>query len=117
MDDRLEKALEFANYRITNETQRRNMEARIDSMLTLHHNQGIFKADPTTIAFVGALSSNTSDDYHIIVDVQNRPIEVTNIKVLLDELLSTYASTMNEMLTQHNKLKKSRNVKKLISRE
>ena len=49
MDDRLEKALEFANYRITLSNQKRTIRQRMHVLQTVNYNRGVFHANPTTI--------------------------------------------------------------------
>ena len=55
MDERLEKALEFANYRITLGNQKRTLKQRTLVLQTVHYANGVFHANPTTIAFVKTL--------------------------------------------------------------
>ena len=42
MDERLEKALEFSNYRATIETQKKNLQMRVETQQTVHYNGGSF---------------------------------------------------------------------------
>ena len=55
MDERLEKALEFANYRTTLSMQKRNIRARMQVLQTLHYKGGSFIANELTISFVNTL--------------------------------------------------------------
>ena len=54
MDERLEKALEFANYRITLGNQKRNIRSRMEVLQAVHYNSGSFSLI-TTISFVNTL--------------------------------------------------------------
>ena len=55
MDERLEKALEFANYRTTLGNQKRQIRSRMNVIQTVHYEKGTFMADSHTIGFVNAL--------------------------------------------------------------
>ena len=47
MDNRLTDALAFANYRLTLQTHRKNIDARVEAMLLLNYNNSIFKDNQT----------------------------------------------------------------------
>ena len=42
MDERLEKALDFANYRITLGNQKRTLKQRTQVLQTVHYEKGVF---------------------------------------------------------------------------
>lgn len=113
MDERLERALEFANFRRTLSNQKKNIVSRMKVLQTLHHNNGVFFADNSTIAFVNALiqAGKTSA---IIVDTKENPIEIENLQDFLELLVGNYIEATNEYKVQMDKLKKSRNIKKLM---
>ena len=52
MDERLEKALEFSNYRMTIENQKKNLKTRVDTLQTFMYAKGTWKADQPLISFV-----------------------------------------------------------------
>ena len=52
MDERLEKALDFSNYALTINNQKRNIRNRVAQLQIVHHLGGVFIADHETIAFV-----------------------------------------------------------------
>ena len=45
MDERLEKALEFSNYTLTLNNQKRNIKNRVAQLQLVHHQAGVFIAD------------------------------------------------------------------------
>ena len=95
MDERLEKALEFANYRITLSNQKRTIRQRMHVLQTVNHNRGVFHANPIVISFVKALIDSGKKDA-IILDSKESPVWVGNLNEFLDSLLSAYTeSTMN----------------------
>ena len=113
MDERLEKALEFANYRITLGNQKRTLKQRTQVLQTVHYSKGVFFADHVTISFVKTLLDSGKED-SIIVDTKENPIHIENLKEFLDTLISVYTEAMNEYKVQSDKIKKARNIKSLM---
>lgn len=113
MDERLEKALEFGNYRTTLSNQKRNIRTRMQVLQTVHHNGGSFLADERTISFVGTLI-NANKESAIIVDTKDNPIEIENLAEFLETLISAYNEASNEYKVQMDKIKRARNIKKIM---
>ena len=53
-DERLEKALEFANYRQTLFNQKKILQDNCEAQLSYAYNGGTFKIDQTLIAFINS---------------------------------------------------------------
>ena len=113
MDERLEKALEFANYRITLSNQKRTIRQRMHVLQTVNHNRGVFYANPIVISFVKTLLDSGKKDA-IILDSKESPIWVENLNEFLDSLLSAYTESTNEYKTQMDKIIKARNIKSIM---
>tara|TARA_Y100001937_G_C7132876_1_gene338484 strand:+ start:3501 stop:3848 length:348 start_codon:yes stop_codon:yes gene_type:complete len=113
MDDRLEKALEFANYRITLSNQKRSIRQRMHVLQTVHHNKGVFVANPITISFVKSLVDSDRKSA-IVLDTKETPITIEDTQELLDLLLGAYTESTNEYKLQMDKVTKARNIKSLM---
>tara|TARA_B110000902_G_scaffold83090_2_gene98655 strand:+ start:428 stop:775 length:348 start_codon:yes stop_codon:yes gene_type:complete len=113
MDERLERALEFGNYRTTVSNQKRNVIARMQTLQLVHHSNGSFTANPNTISFVQALIS-VGKNSSVILDTKENPIEITDLTEFLELLVGAYTEGVNEYKVQMDKLKKSRNIKKIM---
>ena len=113
MDERLEKALEFANYRITLGNQKRTLKQRTLVLQTVHYAKGVFHANPTTIAFVKTLIDLDKSDA-IVVDTKENPIHIENLEEFLETLVSAYTEASNAYKVQAEKIKKARNIKSLM---
>jgi|TARA_R110000868_G_scaffold132076_2_gene342517 hypothetical protein len=113
MDERLERALEFGNYRTTVSNQKRNVIARMQTLQLVHYNNGSFTANPNTISFVQALIS-VGKNSSVILDTKENPIEITDLTEFLELLVGAYTEGVNEYKVQMDKLKKSRNIKKIM---
>lgn len=113
MDERLEKALEFANYRITLSNQKRTIKQRMLVLQTVQYNKGVFFANTAMISFVKVLI-DCGKTYAIILDSKESPIEIEDLQGLLESLLSAYTESTNEYKKQFDKINKARNVKSLM---
>ena len=113
MEDRLRRALEFSNYRQTIHIQRENVKQRYNSQLQLIVGAGIFYAERELISFVQAMLE-IGETSAIIIDSKNNPINIDNLKEFRDNLLEAYYQASNELYTEHQRLKKSRNIKAII---
>ena len=113
MDERLEKALAFSNYRITIENRRKAIKRRYAAMSVLHYNNGTFMSDASTISFVDALI-NAGNDNALILDENERAINIEDLKDFRARLLDTYFAAINEYATETSKLAKVRDVKKAM---
>jgi hypothetical protein len=113
MDERLSKALEFSNYALTINNQKRNIRNRVAQLQIVHYLGGVFLADHETIAFIKTLM-DLEHKSSIIIDSKQNPISVKSLKELLDKLLNAYTSATTEFDIENEKLKKARNIKKVM---
>jgi len=113
MDERLEKALEFSNYALTINNQKRNIRNRVEQLQIVHHLGGVFKADHETIGFIKTLIDLEHKQFILIVINQN-PITVRSLQELFDKLVDAYTSATTEFEIENEKLKKARNIKKVM---
>ena len=114
MDERLEKALDFSNYRISIENRRKAIKRRFDTMQTVYYNNGSFIANDTTISFISILLSDGQENT-ILLDQKDNPIKIDNLKEFKDLLLNTYYEAVNEYSSEMEKLKKARDIKKAMN--
>jgi len=113
MDERLEKALAFSKYRVTIENRRKALKRRFETMLVVHNNNGMFCADPATIAFVKTLVDAGHADA-IVIDTKSVPIQIDALKAFYEELENAYFEATNEYSTEMKKLATARDVKKAM---
>tara|TARA_R110000744_G_scaffold202125_1_gene321136 strand:- start:371 stop:718 length:348 start_codon:yes stop_codon:yes gene_type:complete len=113
MDERLSKALEFSNYALTINNQKRNIRNRVAQLQIVHYLGGVFLADHETIAFIKTLI-DLEHKSSIVIDSKQNPVNVKSLKELLDKLLNAYTSATTEFDIENEKLKKARNIKKVM---
>jgi hypothetical protein len=113
MDERLEKALAFSNYRITIENKRIALKRRFETMLVVHHNNGQFTADAVTISFVTAMIAEGNTDM-VLLDQKNMPVSIDDTDTFKTMLLEAYYTATNEYASEMKKLSQARDVKKAM---
>jgi predicted RNA-binding protein Jag len=113
MDDKkLNEALAFANYRLTLQVQRQNIEARVEAALLVSYNGAIFKATQTLINFV-ALRAIRSEKL-LVEDNSNNVIAIDNVDQFLKTLLDAYDSAMQLKQDEQKRLKSARTTAKIV---
>lgn len=113
MDDRLKKALEFSNYSLTIANQKKNIKNRVQQLQIVHHEGGIFRADQATVSFVKTMI-DLGHTSAVIVDTKDNPIQIKFLQQFLETLMSSYISSTTEFHVEYEKLKKARNIEKLM---
>lgn len=113
MDDRLEKALDFSQYRQTIEHNRKTLQLRVETLKRVSHAGGTFVATPELIGFVSVMKDSGNETL-IIEDANTAPIEVTDLSELLNALTSAYHAAMNQYQVGIKKLNKVRNIKSIM---
>ena len=116
MDDRLERALDFSNFRLTLHNQKQSAKQRAENMLQVQYSNSLFKADQTLINFVKTMKDEGYTPF-VVNDVHNNPVQIEDSELFFEKLISAYASAMNEYIISHEKLKKARNIKRLVEWE
>jgi hypothetical protein len=113
MDERLEKALEFANYRQTLNNQLHKTKVRVESLLIFAKNGGEFKINQELICFLDYLVRQDMNE-SVVLDSKNMPIHIDDIKSFLSEVTSRYFEVTNDYLQEYHTIKKARNVKSIL---
>ena len=114
MDERLKKALEFSNYQHSLSIRKLTFKEQTRSKLTYGFNGGIFYIDRPLLTFVQMLIDQGRKENIPILDNNDNPIMIDNLESFKDEIFSRYFSVLYEMHEEHEKIKKSRNVEKLL---
>jgi len=113
MDERLEKALEFSNYMVTLNNQRRIIKEKFLENCVHYLNGGKFSVTRELINFCHMLVQTGQEDT-VLIDDNDMPVKIDNIEDFLTELLDIYFTTSNEYLNQYTEIKKNRTVKGLV---
>lgn len=84
---------------------------RVDSQLMFTYNGGLFKADPTLIAYVRGLQSDVNETA-CILDEYNNPIKIKTPH-FINEAIVANQYALNAYMNEYDKLKKVRKGDKL----
>jgi hypothetical protein len=114
MDERLKKALDFANYRQTFTIQRKTLKEKTEAELTYGYSGGVFKIDRSLLTFVQLLIDQGRAENIPLMDVNNTPILVVDLEEFKNEIFDRYFSVTYKYLESYNDLKKSRLIEKLV---
>ena len=112
--EKLEKALEFANYRITVQNQKHVLKTRAIELLTYYHNGGTFNITHEFMGFIGSLIANDHTSLPLL-DSNNNPIMVEDLQEFYEEMLGQYMEVVNEYWKEYEELKTKRNVKSVVN--
>ena len=113
MDERLEQALDFSNYMVTLNNQRRVIHEQFLETCVHYLNGGKFSITRDLITFCQTLRDNQQDSA-ILIDDNNSPVEVEDLQSFLDEILNIYFTSSYEYLDKYNEIKSNRSVEGLI---
>lgn len=115
MDKRLEKALEFANFNVTLNNQKRLLKEKYQEDLIFYHAGSKFTVDSQLINFVSHMVDSNQDTL-ILIDDNDTPVEV-NLNTFLDDIKNVYFTASNRYHTEYNKLIKNRSVSGLLKHD
>lgn len=109
MDERLAKALEFSNYRISLFNRKEDIKTKFNTMLLYSCNGGSFKVTTELLCFVKLILDSGKSNI-VLVDLNNNPVEIVEIQKFYNDILSKYVEATNYYNFEYNKLRKSRTV-------
>ena len=112
-DDRLHKALEFANYRQTFFNQKQILKNKSEALLSYSTQGGTFKVTQELIAFVGTFVQQEYEEM-VLLDVNENPIKIEDLKSFLAEITSRYFEVTNDYHKQYSEMQNKRRTAKLV---
>jgi hypothetical protein len=115
MDEKLSKALEFANYTRTIEDQKSALKEKYFDSLIFFHSGGQFTVNKSLITFVSILAEKT--DSAVLLDDNENPIKIENLKDFYQDIFDLYFQSSNAFYTELQNLKNKRTIEKLVEYE
>lgn len=113
MEERLQKALEFANYRQTLNNQLQKLKIRADGQLIFAKNGGSFKINRELIGFLDYLERAGTKEA-VLLDDNNTPVSISDVPDFLKEVTKRYFEVTTDYLKEYQEIRKSRNVKSIL---
>ena len=114
MDERLEKAINFSNYMVTLNNQKRVLKEKYYEDLLYFTNGCQFSVTKELITFVAMLIANDNDTDIVLVDDNDTPTSIEDLNEFYYSILDVYFVASNEYNTKYNDLKSKRSVEKLV---
>lgn len=113
MDERIEKAFQTANYMATLSNLRKTALEEYKQSLVYYFQGSSFTVTRELIVFVHTLTELENTE-SIILDDNNIPQNVTNLKEFLTNILNVYGQATNLYLAKYVDLKSKRRVEGLV---
>ena len=113
MDQRLNDALAFANYRLTLQTHRQNIQARVEAALLVSFQNAIFRASVELIAFVGYHATRPTDPLYVDDHTGNVHL-IEGKAAFLDALTRAYDAAQALKYQEQQKLRSARTTAKIV---
>jgi len=117
MDERLSQALEFSNYITTINNQKRMIKEHYFQSLLYFVQGGQFTVTKELITFVTLLVEKGNIENIILVDDNDTPIQIDNLEMFLEEILSKYFETSNKYHQKYTELAKNRDIGSLVNND
>jgi len=110
MDERLQKALDFSNFRHTQHLEKQRLREKVKVDLTLAYNGGRFFLDKNFLAFINTLIPDDGTDTLVVLDDKLDPILIQDIVEFRRVCWDRYFRTVNQYYIDIEALKKKRSV-------
>lgn len=117
MSERLTKALEFANYRLTLNNQITALRSKVQTKLIYSINGGTFTISRDLITFVESLIRKDYNSDVVLIDNFQNPIMIEDLEDFLENISSKYFEVTNDFHAEYIKLRQARKVQKLLDIE
>lgn len=113
MDQRLEKALEFSNFRLILATRQENLKLLMDNKMMLSYGGGLFKIDKELLSFCLLLVFSQKKEA-ILIDVNDIPIKIEDIDDFILKAGDKYDNAVLQYYNSYQKLNEAREIRKVI---
>ena len=114
MDERLKKALDFSNYMVALNNQKRLLTEKYQENLIHFYNGCQFTITKELINFVKLLLDNHQDDVAVLIDDNGIPTIVEDVQNFYNQIVDVYFESSNDYHAEYMKLKNQRSVEKLV---
>lgn len=113
MDERLQQALEFANYKQTLNNQLHKLKIKSEGLLMYAEAGGKFTIDQGLICFLDYLVRKGHTEATLLDDNKS-PIKIVDTVAFLNTITTRYFEVTNDYFKEAQIIKKARNVKSVL---
>jgi hypothetical protein len=114
MDARLEKALDFSNFRMIIATRQKNLKSLFENKLILYYEGGIFKVTTEFLSFLVTIIMREKQDGFIFIDQNEIPIYIKDLDDFYNEAFKKYKSAIKQYYDSYQKLSEAREIRKAL---
>ena len=114
MDERLSKALEFANYSVTINNKKKLLKEKFQEDMIVFVQGSQFTITKELINFVNLLVEKGNTEDTVLIDDNGIPVLIKDLEDFLASILDQYFQSANKYHEQYIDLSKKRSVEKLI---
>lgn len=114
MDERLKKALDFSNYMVTLNNQKRLLREKYFEDLIYFYNGCQFTITKELITFIGFMLEAGNDNNVVITDDNDIPCKLENVSDFYTSILDVYFTASNKYFTEYESIKKKRKIESLV---
>jgi len=113
MDSRLEKALEFSNFRMVLATRQTNLKLLLKNKLVLNYSGGMFKINTELLTLLKTLILSGEEEF-IFIDMNDIPVFIKNLPEFYEKCIDRYKNAISRYYESYQKLNKARSIRKVI---
>lgn len=114
MDERLEEALKFANYRHTLFLEKQRLQEKLKTALTFGYGGGTFFLDRNFIVYLNAITPEEGVGSAMLLDDKLNPVYIDNLDQFRSHVMRYYNDVVNQYYLDIEALKKKRTVKAIV---
>jgi len=96
MNKNLEQVIELSDKLLSFKIKRHALKEKFQAKTTVGHNGGIFKINQDFISYLKALLDLGKDSQVILIDINDNPIVIEDLKIFFYEILDKYFSALGE---------------------
>lgn len=114
MDPKLSQALEFSNYMVTLNNQKRLLLEKFETDTIFYQNGATFAVTKELVTFLKTLIDTGNIEDVVLIDDNGFPIQVQDLKQFFADVMNVYFSAANSYYAEYQKLKSKRSVETLV---
>ncbi len=113
MEESLEKALDFSNYMVTLNNQKRILHEEYQESLIIYQGGGKFTITNELVSFVGHLNDGANTKV-VLIDDNQTPVLIEDLPTFVYDMKLQYLKVSNEYFEKYKKMMDKRNVESLV---
>lgn len=114
MDEKIKKAFDIANYMSTLAAQKQVLKEEFNQNLIHFQNGGTFTISRELIVFVKAIKELSDNNSTVVIDDNQIPIEIADVDLFLESILSKYQFAVNGYYTRYSTIKNARTIESIL---